>query len=89
VGSANGSNPIALIVPCHRVIRTGGALGGYYFGLECKRWLIAHEAPEISLLDEPRLDNALFHGDARNDRGTDAVEDVVEAVTRNRQAVVA
>ena len=44
VGMANASNPIALIVPCHRVIRTGGALGGYAFGLDCKRWLLAHES---------------------------------------------
>ena len=44
VGSANGANPIALIVPCHRVIRTGGALGGYAFGLKHKRWLLDHEA---------------------------------------------
>jgi O-6-methylguanine DNA methyltransferase len=79
VGSANGSNPIALIVPCHRVIRTGGALGGYYFGLDCKRWLIAHEAAELSLL----------HGNARNDGCADAVEDVVEAVTGDRQPVIA
>ena len=45
VGTANATNPICLIIPCHRVIRTGGALGGYGFGLERKRWLIAHEAP--------------------------------------------
>jgi O-6-methylguanine DNA methyltransferase len=43
VGMANATNPIALIVPCHRVIRTGGALGGYYYGLEYKRWLLEHE----------------------------------------------
>ncbi len=44
VGMANASNPVALIVPCHRVIRTGGALGGYAFGLDYKRWLLAHES---------------------------------------------
>jgi methylated-DNA-[protein]-cysteine S-methyltransferase len=44
VGMANASNPIALIVPCHRVIRTGGAIGGYGFGVETKRWLLDHEA---------------------------------------------
>ena len=48
VGMANASNPVALIVPCHRVIRTGGALGGYAFGLDYKRWLLAHEAPARS-----------------------------------------
>lgn len=84
VGSANGSNPIALIVPCHRVIRTGGALGGYYYGLDCKRWLLAHEAPTLSLLDEP-----LLHGHAGHDLGADTIEDVVEAVTRDRESVVA
>lgn len=43
VGSANGSNPIALIIPCHRVIATGGGLGGYGGGLDRKRWLLALE----------------------------------------------
>jgi len=44
VGAANGANPIALAIPCHRVVRTGGALGGYGGGLERKRWLLEHEA---------------------------------------------
>ena len=44
VGMANAANPVALIVPCHRVIRTGGALGGYAFGLDYKRWLLDHES---------------------------------------------
>jgi methylated-DNA-[protein]-cysteine S-methyltransferase len=43
VGLANGSNPIAVIVPCHRVIGTDGTLTGYGGGLERKRWLLAHE----------------------------------------------
>jgi O-6-methylguanine DNA methyltransferase len=85
VGMANASNPIALIVPCHRVIRTGGALGGYAFGLGHKRWLLAHEAPAFSLL----AGDALLHRDARNDGSTDAIEDVIEAVTGDRQAVIA
>ena len=34
----------ALFVPCHRVIRTGGGLGGFRYGLEVKRWLLDHEA---------------------------------------------
>src|SRR6476646_3674023 len=50
VGTANATNPICLIIPCHRVIRTGGGLGGYGFGLERKRWLLAHEAPAFALL---------------------------------------
>lgn len=43
VGLANGSNPIAIIVPCHRVIGSSGALTGYGGGLDRKRWLLAHE----------------------------------------------
>lgn len=44
VGLANGSNPIAVIVPCHRVIGANGTLTGYAGGLERKQWLLAHEA---------------------------------------------
>jgi O-6-methylguanine DNA methyltransferase len=44
VGTANATNPICLIVPCHRVIRAGGEIGNYGFGPERKRWLIDHEA---------------------------------------------
>lgn len=44
VGAANGQNPIAIVVPCHRVIGKGGALTGYAGGLDIKRWLLAHEA---------------------------------------------
>ena len=43
VGLANGANPIAVVVPCHRVIGTSGALTGYGGGVERKRWLLAHE----------------------------------------------
>jgi methylated-DNA-[protein]-cysteine S-methyltransferase len=43
VGAANGRNPIALIVPCHRVIGSDGTLTGYGGGLPTKRWLLAHE----------------------------------------------
>jgi methylated-DNA-[protein]-cysteine S-methyltransferase len=42
-GLANGQNPIAVIVPCHRVIGANGTLTGYAGGLERKRWLLAHE----------------------------------------------
>jgi len=44
VGLANGSNPVGVIVPCHRVIGANGTLTGYAGGLERKRWLLAHEA---------------------------------------------
>lgn len=43
VGLANGSNPVGLIVPCHRVIGANGTLTGYAGGLERKRWLLEHE----------------------------------------------
>ena len=44
VGAANGANPIALIVPCHRVIGSDGSLTGYGGGLPLKRALLEHEA---------------------------------------------
>lgn len=43
VGLANGSNPVAVVVPCHRVIGADGALTGYGGGLHRKRWLLLHE----------------------------------------------
>ena len=43
VGLANGANPIAIVVPCHRVIGANGALTGYGGGLSRKRWLLDHE----------------------------------------------
>jgi methylated-DNA-[protein]-cysteine S-methyltransferase len=42
-GNALGSNPIPIVIPCHRVLRSGGALGGYGGGLERKRFLLALE----------------------------------------------
>lgn len=49
VGLANGSNPIAIVVPCHRVIGASGALTGYGGGMERKRWLLEHEGAQLSL----------------------------------------
>ncbi|MCU0704009.1 MAG: methylated-DNA--[protein]-cysteine S-methyltransferase [Fimbriiglobus sp.] len=43
VGSANGRNRLGIVVPCHRVVAAGGALGGYDWGLWRKEWLLAHE----------------------------------------------
>ena len=44
VGLANGSNPIGVVVPCHRVIGADGSLTGYGGGLDRKRWLLDHES---------------------------------------------
>lgn len=46
-GAACGRNLIAPIVPCHRALRADGSLGGYYYGLEVKRWLLTHETGNL------------------------------------------
>lgn len=43
VGSGCATNPVPVVIPCHRVLRTGGDLGGYLGGIERKRWLLDHE----------------------------------------------
>lgn len=43
--SANGKNPISIIIPCHRVIGSDGSLTGYAGGLHRKKWLLEHESP--------------------------------------------
>ena len=45
VGSANGRNPLWIVVPCHRVIGSDGSLTGYAGGLHRKKWLLDHESP--------------------------------------------
>jgi methylated-DNA-[protein]-cysteine S-methyltransferase len=49
VGLANGQNPIALIVPCHRVVGANGSLTGYGGGLPTKQWLLNHEQRQLDL----------------------------------------
>ena len=49
VGAANGKNPIAIIVPCHRVVGSRGELTGYGGGLDRKRWLLEHEGAIMML----------------------------------------
>ena len=55
VGAANGRNPIAIVVPCHRVIGAAGTLVGYAGGLDTKYWLLRHESaatrPRLPLFD--------------------------------------
>ena len=49
VGLANGANPIAIVVPCHRVIGADGSLTGYGGGLDRKEWLLRHEGAMLAL----------------------------------------
>lgn len=49
VGMTNGLNPIAIVLPCHRVVGANGKLTGYAGGLERKRWLLAHEGVELAV----------------------------------------
>jgi methylated-DNA-[protein]-cysteine S-methyltransferase len=48
-GNALGANPLPIVVPCHRVLHTGGGLGGYTGGLDRKRLLLAIESPQAEL----------------------------------------
>jgi len=54
MGAANGANPIAIIVPCHRVIASNGDLKGYAWGLHRKRWLLEHEKAMASKEEVPQ-----------------------------------
>jgi methylated-DNA-[protein]-cysteine S-methyltransferase len=47
-GSACAQNLVAPIVPCHRIVRAGGTLGGYYYGLDAKGWLLEHERRSVN-----------------------------------------
>lgn len=62
VGGANGRNPISIIVPCHRVIASSGALTGYAGGIERKHWLLEHEGIKVAQqqVNKPlKLDNVI------------------------------
>jgi methylated-DNA-[protein]-cysteine S-methyltransferase len=52
-GAACAANLIAPVIPCHRILRGDGSLGGYYYGLPCKEWLLAHERAQL-LSPRPR-----------------------------------
>lgn len=54
VGSACATNPVPIVIPCHRVLRSDGTLGGYSGGLDVKRFLLALEQPD----DTGRVENA-------------------------------
>jgi AraC family transcriptional regulator of adaptative response/methylated-DNA-[protein]-cysteine methyltransferase len=55
VGRANGSNPLAVLIPCHRAIGADGKLTGYRWGLECKRRLLEYERSSSSLSSHHQL----------------------------------
>lgn len=59
VGAANGRNPISLIVPCHRLVGSGGSLTGYAGGIERKVWLLRHEHADMRGLYVPKRGTAL------------------------------
>lgn len=50
VGAANGKNPLAIVVPCHRVIGANGTLTGYAGGLDKKQWLLTFEQQQLALI---------------------------------------
>jgi methylated-DNA-[protein]-cysteine S-methyltransferase len=58
VGLANARNPVAIAVPCHRVVGADGKLTGYAGGLERKRWLLAHESVRLPLFAAVAFENA-------------------------------
>ena len=54
VGHANGTNPVSVVVPCHRLVGSDGSLTGYGGGIERKRWLLAHESRARQVSARPR-----------------------------------
>ncbi len=60
VGGAVGHNPLAIIIPCHRVIGHNGNLTGYGGGIAIKIWLLRHEGIDVSRLSMPK--NKAFKG---------------------------
>lgn len=49
VGRANATNPLPIVIPCHRVIGSDGSLTGFGGGIDAKRWLLVHESPQAQL----------------------------------------
>lgn len=61
--SAVGANPVSYLIPCHRVLRSSGALGGYHWGIERKRALIAWDSAHAEALIGSSQDKISVHGD--------------------------
>jgi methylated-DNA-[protein]-cysteine S-methyltransferase len=64
-GFACARNQIVLVVPCHRIVRTGGSLGDYYYGLDVKSWLLRHEGMDVGLPFEGKPPTAIAGAAAR------------------------
>jgi methylated-DNA-[protein]-cysteine S-methyltransferase len=63
VGLANSLNPVAIVLPCHRVVGANASLTGYAGGLERKRWLLRHEGVDVTRFDRPKpsgIQHSLF-----------------------------
>ena len=58
VGLANAANPVAIVVPCHRVIGTDGSLTGYGGGISRKRWLLTHEGVALEMFATQHIPEA-------------------------------
>ena len=58
-GGAVAHNPISIIIPCHRVVGSGGSLTGYAGGIGKKRWLLAHEGVDVRRFSVPKAGTAL------------------------------
>ncbi len=58
VGTATGRNPVGIAVPCHRIVRSDGGLGGYGGGLHRKEWFLDHERNHISTPEDHRNGNS-------------------------------
>lgn len=55
IGQALKRNPIPIVIPCHRIIKTDGQIGGYSLGIEAKKWLIEHERTTLYKLLSHRI----------------------------------
>jgi methylated-DNA-[protein]-cysteine S-methyltransferase len=65
-GFACARNQVVLVVPCHRIVRTDGSLGDYYYGLDVKRWLLRHEGmDDLGLPFEGDPPKAMASAEAR------------------------
>jgi O-6-methylguanine DNA methyltransferase len=62
IGGAVGRNPVAIVVPCHRIVGADGSLTGFGGGVERKRWLLAHEHARLPGAPPPDRQMALFAG---------------------------